>query len=468
MIALRATYLGHAAVIASAESPVSGDAVWVDACRLASQLPPPRPGSHILIVCTHDTRAFVTALFATWVRGHAGALPPDYRRSTTTQLLDRPEIVGLLHDTAAGRAIRVSTDYAPDGSATAEEHAISSETAAVTYHDHHAASPLHRSHGELLARVDAVVDSAVSPAGAAATTLGAASRVALESLILLALRRGAPLLPRLGADDLTLAQICGSHLGQLVTAPAHWHRLLRRDPAVADRIATVVTVPSPAQDPTARHLAAAAWARPEVEDAHAELLSGNTYGLTVRITPTATPAAACRLESHLDALAGGPPRTDTRIVSALDRDVQGRVDRQAWYRHFGRDADGNPLTTTLVWDPAAAEPQEATDEVHLGIHVPTDYAWFEGHFPGYPVMAGAVQLRELVLAGLRRAWPSVTTPRSWSRLKFTQRICPGDRLVLILRRTSGGATIAFEVRRGTVSCSAGRMHPSRDEPTSSP
>ena len=63
-----------------------------------------------------------------------------------------------------------------------------------------------------------------------------------------------------------------------------------------------------------------------------------------------------------------------------------------------RDAGRAPL----VWrdEPLRTENGRVVSVCHTSI--PEDYVYFEGHFRGYPVLAGVVQLHELVLPSVRQ------------------------------------------------------------------
>lgn len=57
-------------------------------------------------------------------------------------------------------------------------------------------------------------------------------------------------------------------------------------------------------------------------------------------------------------------------------------------------------------------------------HVPADLAWFVGHFPGHPVLPGAVQIRWWI-AWLAELAGSAVTVTALGQLKFRAPIGPG-------------------------------------------
>lgn len=79
-----------------------------DAARVADLLPPSSPDSHVLLVFKSDRYAFATGLLAAWTAGHAVALPPNTRRDSVLTVLGRDDVVAMLHDTDAGRPIRLA------------------------------------------------------------------------------------------------------------------------------------------------------------------------------------------------------------------------------------------------------------------------------------------------------------------------------------------------------------------------
>jgi 3-hydroxyacyl-[acyl-carrier-protein] dehydratase len=99
------------------------------------------------------------------------------------------------------------------------------------------------------------------------------------------------------------------------------------------------------------------------------------------------------------------------------------------------------------------------------VRVPEDYAWYAGHFPGYPIMAGVVQLHELVMPAVASVHPGLGELRSVTNVKFHKRIVPGDALELSLSwpdaAADGGLPFDFEIRRDAKVCAAGRLtyHP---------
>src|SRR5690606_37453192 len=82
--------------------PRTAHDLLVDASKFAAALPVARERSHVMLVFESDRYAFAAALLGAWSRGHAVALPPNSRGQTVHDLLARPEICCVVHDTRAG------------------------------------------------------------------------------------------------------------------------------------------------------------------------------------------------------------------------------------------------------------------------------------------------------------------------------------------------------------------------------
>lgn len=103
------------------------------------------------------------------------------------------------------------------------------------------------------------------------------------------------------------------------------------------------------------------------------------------------------------------------------------------------------------------------EQVTMTVEVPEDMLYFQGHFPGFPILPGVAQIVPLVLAQVREAWPELDQPRRLSRLKFRQPVFPGATLELRLERR--GAQVRFRLAGGARASSEGSLdYPSAPEP----
>lgn len=146
-----------------------------------------------------------------------------------------------------------------------------------------------------------------------------------------------------------------------------------------------------------------------------------------------------------------------RCVEALPRESNGKLGREKLLRLFALDATGRPGTMTLAWSEAHSERSDERTRVERRVTIPRDYGWFLGHFDGFPVLAGAVQLKELILPSIEAAFPDLGRFRSMNRVKFNERIVPGDALVLRLTRKQDTPRVAFEVLRDATVCTSGTI-----------
>lgn len=97
------------------------------------------------------------------------------------------------------------------------------------------------------------------------------------------------------------------------------------------------------------------------------------------------------------------------------------------------------------------------ERVRFAVQVPADLVFFQGHFPGFPILPGIAQVVPLALDAAREVWPDLRAPRRLSRLKFRQPIFPEQALELILERREGPPVVRFRVERDGRICSEGAL-----------
>jgi hypothetical protein len=140
-------------------------------------------------------------------------------------------------------------------------------------------------------------------------------------------------------------------------------------------------------------------------------------------------------------------------VDRLPREPSGKLRRDR-LRDLVRDAAAQARARA----PRAFDPKAVTGRPGVfDVHVPSDLAYFEGHFEGDPILPGVVQLEVLVARQVAATWPDLARVREITRLRFRAPIRPGDDLLLILARPAPDR-VEFEVKRGETSCSSGTLH----------
>ena len=122
-----------------------------------------------------------------------------------------------------------------------------------------------------------------------------------------------------------------------------------------------------------------------------------------------------------------------RFAAALPRDAQGKLPTERLRALFGSDA--SPRTPERL----AAERGEG--ELVLQLRIPWDLAFFEGHYPGHPLVAGVVQVRFAVHA-LEELLGEPPEVERLEALKFHEPLGPGEEVTL--RVSADAARRRFE------------------------
>lgn len=197
--------------------------------------------------------------------------------------------------------------------------------------------------------------------------------------------------------------------------------------------------------------------QPGVEDAAVVAVAadaGRGHQLLVAVSPADVDPAALRAAL----LERFEPSCLPRRLVAIDvipREENGKLQRARVLRVFGLSPDERPLELALAFEPFELAREGARWRVRADVRLPAEWDAFDGHFEGYPVLAGALQLKELVLPVARRAFPELGPVCSLSRVKFSGRILPEEALSIELERESASPRVRFEIRRGGETCSSG-------------
>lgn len=536
-----------------------------DAARVARALPPPTPGSHVLLVPGGDRYAIAAAFLGTLERGHAVALPPNLRRDAILAVRSRPEIVALLHDTESGRAIRLSElfargDVAPPLVAPVVPRAgviatvfTSGSTGPML------ASP--KTSGALLGEAHALAKRfAIGPGDRLVGSVPPVHIYGLLFTLLLPLVSGAAFARETPHHAEAIAHCVAQHgASVLVTVPVQLRALAALRAGALAGLRRVVSSTGPLPDPVARdfrerhglaisevfgstetggiasreraaepagpwrpfegvHIAAIEGDRLTVDSAYlspdlprpfetADLVRlhadgrfthlGRADGIVkiagrrvslqevedcLRQQAQVADAAVVAIDAegvrgHQLLAAVAPADCDTArlraallerfepsclprrllAVAAIPREENGKLPRTRVLALFGLRADERPLAEALEFGALVRTSGGGRERVQGDVKLPEDWSGFDGHFEGFPVLAGALQLKELVLPVVAKAFPGLGSVERLQRVKFSGRIVPGDALTVVLLGATERRRIDFEIRRHGELCSSGTL-----------
>jgi len=92
--------------------------------------------------------------------------------------------------------------------------------------------------------------------------------------------------------------------------------------------------------------------------------------------------------------------------------------------------------------------------VELDLEIDPALVWFQGHFPGHPILPGVVQIDWAIAFARDHLGLDLPAARDF-QIKFRATILPGDRVTLILRHEAAKRRLGFQYRRGDEICSSG-------------
>ncbi len=130
------------------------------------------------------------------------------------------------------------------------------------------------------------------------------------------------------------------------------------------------------------------------------------------------------------------------LVDALPRESTGKLSRARLEDVFRGHAPRKPELLVIR--------DEADGTRVVQLRIPTNFYYFQGHFPLEPILPGVAQLEVIILEQVRRRWPELTSLRKLSRLKFMRKLGPGDEIELLVRRVGARVTFQVQLRDGTV------------------
>lgn len=398
--------------------------------RLDAHEPPVPADAPVVLAFGDDRDAFAAALVAVWLSGRTAIVVESALRERIQPAIDLPDTATpILHDTGSGRAFRVpqllQEAHAADTLPPAPEQLPELPDGAVlrvhVQQDDGLRTWCEWTAEQLTAAIDELgrhLPTGPDPDDAPATfrTPGQIGSLFVDTL--LPLRRGAPRPPTASA---AAARATSADL-PIAGAPA-----LALDPALT----------------ATRDSLLSADGIDDVAPVRAEPGNDGQPGAVV----------FALAGSNAARVAGGLP--GGCAFDTIPRDPNGQPQAADVFLRAGRGRRGQPVATSLEWQ----EVERGDDECVRRVALPADYLLYEGHFTGYPVLAGGAQLHELVLPCVRAACGDAELPalQGLDAIKFLARFLPGETVDVRVRRAGDGERATFEVRRGDTVCTTGRM-----------
>ena len=110
-----------------------------------------------------------------------------------------------------------------------------------------------------------------------------------------------------------------------------------------------------------------------------------------------------------------------------------------------------------MWYEVVKREQREDGTLWVEVHVPRGSAWFDGHFPGHPVLPGIAQLG-MVFDLIRNAMDGPVRVTEVSRVRFKQMILPEDHLNVVAEpRPTGKGIYGFRITKDDEVVCSGAM-----------
>ncbi|MBF6568205.1 MAG: hypothetical protein IVW54_04925 [Candidatus Binataceae bacterium] len=109
-----------------------------------------------------------------------------------------------------------------------------------------------------------------------------------------------------------------------------------------------------------------------------------------------------------------------------------------------------------VTQPLLIEAKLADGQIELSLTIPPELIYFRGHFPGFAILPGVVQI-EWVMGYSKRYFKLGDSTARTMQIKFRQLIRPGDRLQLTLTYQPAHSQIQFVYANAEGTLSSGRI-----------
>jgi 3-hydroxyacyl-[acyl-carrier-protein] dehydratase len=110
-----------------------------------------------------------------------------------------------------------------------------------------------------------------------------------------------------------------------------------------------------------------------------------------------------------------------------------------------------------MWYDLEVRKADDGDVLTAEVHIPPGSRWFDGHFPGAPVLPGIAQLG-MVFDLIRYAFNQPIRVSEVSRVRFKQIVGPDDRLaVTAVPRPARPGSYVFRITKGNELVCSGTM-----------
>ena len=139
-----------------------------------------------------------------------------------------------------------------------------------------------------------------------------------------------------------------------------------------------------------------------------------------------------------------------RLVPALPQTAMGKPDREAMLALLD---EASPFDETLPHEPIVSAIRLIDAGVELDLILPAALLYFQGHFPGYGLLPGVVQMHWAIGYAARHL--GIRADAGRAQVKFRRPLRPDDRLTLALAVTGG--RLSFSYRRGGEICANGSL-----------
>ena len=110
----------------------------------------------------------------------------------------------------------------------------------------------------------------------------------------------------------------------------------------------------------------------------------------------------------------------------------------------------------VVTEPIVRDVRPIPQGVVIDISLPVELFYFQGHFPGRPILPGVVQIDWVVRLADKYLETTIESAQSF-QVKFKSVIEPGRSLTLVLRRASDDRKLLFEYQDGSAVLSSGSV-----------